>query len=115
MDRGLSQSAMARLLGVDAATILNWERNKTQPGPARLRSLCQFLGYFPEAIPTDLPSRIRAARHLLGLNQDQLAERLGVNPSTVQKWEHGRKRPYPRFVRLFEDLVEQSGLPKYAV
>jgi transcriptional regulator with XRE-family HTH domain len=95
---------------VDPSTILNWEKNKTQPGPAQLRSVCQFLGYFPDAVPAELPGRIRAARQFLGLTQVDLAQRLGVDPSTVQKWEHGRKRPYPRLARLFEGFLEQSGL-----
>lgn len=40
-------------------------------------------------VPNDLSSRIQKARRLLGLNQSQFGERLGVNQATVSRWEKG--------------------------
>lgn len=37
-------------------------------------------------------SRVRAARRIRGINQGQLAERLGLTPQQVQKYESGQNR-----------------------
>jgi transcriptional regulator with XRE-family HTH domain len=38
-------------------------------------------------------------RRALGLRQDELAERLDVQPGTISRWEHGHS-PVPRTVVL---------------
>lgn len=45
------------------------------------------------------PRELTAARISLGLTQKALAERFGVHPMTVNKWEHSRHR-IPSMVRL---------------
>jgi len=40
------------------------------------------------------PQRLRAAREAAGLNQRELAERIGVPASAVTKWEGGFRSPY---------------------
>ncbi|MBI5431909.1 MAG: helix-turn-helix transcriptional regulator [Planctomycetes bacterium] len=110
LDLGLSQRAMAGELRVHPATILNWERGKTEPGARMLARIIKVLGYHPRLVGSDLPSRIRAAREIRGLTQEQLAEDLGLDPSTVRKWERGRKRPYPRLTRIFEAFVGRPSI-----
>lgn len=48
------------------------------------------------------------ARKQLGLYQYQMAERLGVHPNSIWKYERGEGRPQPSVVRLFELFCEQS-------
>ncbi|MBI5431912.1 MAG: helix-turn-helix domain-containing protein [Planctomycetes bacterium] len=67
------------------------------------------VGYHPRLFGSDLSSRIRAARGIRGLTTEQPAEELGLDPSTVRKWERGRKRPYPRLTRIFEAFVGRIG------
>jgi transcriptional regulator with XRE-family HTH domain len=40
--------------------------------------------------------RIRQSRTFAGWTQEELAERLGVSPRTVQSWEGGTRFPGPR-------------------
>lgn len=40
-----------------------------------------------------LGSRIAAGRHAQGLTQGQLADRMGVTPQAVSKWERGLSCP----------------------
>ncbi len=48
------------------------------------------------------------ARRQLGLYQYQMAEKLGVHPNSIWKYERGEGRPQPSVVRLFELFCEQN-------
>lgn len=109
LDLELTQLAVAKRFGVNAWTVVNWEQDRTLRRASNVGALYDFLGYSPEAVPADLAGRIRAARRLLSLSQEGLALRLGVDPSTVQKWKRGPKRPFARFTRLLEDLAGFHG------
>lgn len=37
--------------------------------------------------------KLRRLRENMGLQQKEVADRLGVNPSAVTRWETGEKRP----------------------
>jgi transcriptional regulator with XRE-family HTH domain len=50
------------------------------------------------------PEEIRASRESRGLTQVEFAKRIGVHPSSIQKWESGASRP--RGVTL-EKLLEE--------
>jgi transcriptional regulator with XRE-family HTH domain len=70
----------------------------------------RFLGYDPSPAPVSLPERIRATRRRQGISQEELARRLGIDPSTVTAWESGAvRRPYRRFVEMFEKWVGSAG------
>jgi transcriptional regulator with XRE-family HTH domain len=47
LDLGLLQREVAERLGADAATITNWELNRTQPALRFLPAIVGFLGYPP--------------------------------------------------------------------
>lgn len=42
---------------------------------------------------TNEPEELRRRRELLGMTQDELAERLGVPLNTLSRWERGDSRP----------------------
>ncbi len=46
-------------------------------------------------IPADYPERIKRFRKRFGLTQVELAQRLGVSFTTVNRWENGQTRPSP--------------------
>jgi len=64
-------------------------------------------------------ARLRIARRSAGMTQKQLADRLGVEPITVSRWERGVTTPsIPRLQRIAEltettvsDLVRASDAP----
>jgi len=92
MDQGLLQRQVAALLGVHPLTITNWERNATTPPVASFPAIIEFLGYDPSPRGT-LQEQLLAKRRMLGLSQDDMAARLGVDPSTLQAWEAGQHQP----------------------
>ena len=94
LDLGLLQSQVAEQLGVDHMTICNWEINRTSPQLRLIPKIITFLGYVPyDTQSGGLGKRIIACRRVMGLSQKELAGRLGVDPSTLARWESERGCP----------------------
>lgn len=51
---------------------------------------------------------VRAHRSRTGLTQEEVAERCGVSARSIREIEHGRRRPYPRTMRLLAEALELS-------
>ena len=109
MDRGLWQEHVAAELGVSVSTICNWEGNHTGVATRFLPKVVAFLGYDPREESGQLSDRIRMQRERQGLSQAALAERLGLNVSTVVAWERGRVRKlFPKIRRRFEAFLAEG-------
>ena len=50
------------------------------------------------------------ARRQLDLYQYQMAERLGVHPNSITKYERGEGKPHAAAMRMFDMLCEQEGI-----
>lgn len=87
------QREAADRLGVDPMTVTNWELNRTKPALRLLPRLFQFLGYIPYPAGQSWADRLRSSRRNLGLLQERLAGLLGVDESTVARWERGSRQP----------------------
>jgi len=51
---------------------------------------------------------IRKLRKRLNLTQEQLAQKLGVSFTTVNRWEKGKNEPSPLALRVLEDLEKRE-------
>ena len=90
----LLQREVADGLGVDTDSIYYWETNRYNPSLRVIPRIIDFLGYMPyDTSSMSLGERIVTLRRCLGLSREELAERLGVDESTVREWEHGKRRP----------------------
>ena len=96
LDLGLRQRAVAKALGADATSVANWELGHSKPALRFLPAIIRFLGCDPRPEPRDLGKRLRWFREGKGRSQEDLARRLGVDPSSVAGWEAGRRKPSPR-------------------
>ena len=56
------------------------------------------------------PEKLLIARKQLGLYQYQMAERLGVHPNSLTKYEKGEGKPHGAVLRMFDLLCEQEGI-----
>jgi D-3-phosphoglycerate dehydrogenase / 2-oxoglutarate reductase len=54
--------------------------------------------------------KLLLARKQLDLYQYEMAERLGVHPNSLTKYERGEGKPHAAVVRMFELLCEQQGI-----
>lgn len=63
-----------------------------------------------------LGKRIMALRKAAGMTQEQVAERLGVSPQAVSKWENDVSCPdvtmIPRIARLFNVIHRRASRPQ---
>lgn len=106
MDRDVSREEAAQVLGVGITTLSNWEMGHTSVATRFLPKVVAFLGYDPRGEGGTLGERIRMLRERKGLTQKALAERLGLNDSTVTAWERGRvRRPFPKVLSRFEEFL----------
>ena len=59
--------------------------------------IIRFLGYVPPAKqPQSFGEKIVNHGRLSGITQKELANRLGVDPSTLRRWESDKSRPLKR-------------------
>lgn len=63
----------------------------------------------PLGVPSRLiPGALRARREVLGLSQVELAQRVGVSPTSVNRWENGQTSPHPLTLRTLEQVLGES-------
>jgi transcriptional regulator with XRE-family HTH domain len=103
----LFQKQVADRIGVSEATITNWEGNTTSPATRHVPAILEFLGYDPIPAPQGFQQRLAAARRRLGLSQRKLAEKLGVDPTTVRDWEAGRHYPIQRSLDVIANVLRR--------
>jgi len=106
--QGLSCESAAHQIGIDAGTLARWEKGQRQPEGKYLMKVYAFLGEDPRPVPTTIAERITRQREALGLSQRELARRIGVYPSTIERWELGQRRPSPEHVSKMESLLDSA-------
>jgi len=106
LDLGLFQRDVASLLNVNETTIFNWENNRTTPALHHIPAIIRFLGYFPLQTPESLPEKLILARRTRGLSRKRMAKTLGINESTLARWETGRGRPTRKSLDILETYSE---------
>ena len=107
LELGLEQRELARQLGADDMTVCNWEKGRTFPSIRFLPRIVRFLGYVPFQLESlSVGERIRLRRMLLGLSQRELARRLSVDPSTVRRWEAGKRVPARHYMVSIDEVLK---------
>lgn len=61
-----------------------------------------------QALASALGGRVQHYRHLRSLTQNELAIKVGVQPSQVQRWERGTQAPHASFVLLLARALGTS-------
>ena len=106
LDLTLTQKQVAEKLGVDKATVWNWEIANTVPLSKHLPAIVSFLGYGPfEASGESLGERLLDYRKQSGLSQKKLAKAIGIDPSTLSRLEENNPRCFNKVVKMAADFL----------
>jgi len=106
IEQGLTQKALAALLGVSEAAILDWEIHGRAPALRTIPAIVRFLGRLPgDQENLTLGQRLRRCRQVRGLSQKVLARQLNVDPGTLARWESGERRPAGDLLARVVDLL----------
>ena len=91
-------------------TICSWEINRTFPQLRFIPRIVAFLEYDPYDAnsPKDLAQRIASTRQRLGITQRKLAQQLGIDPSTLGRWERGIGQPSERLASALDAFLDEA-------
>ncbi len=109
LDLKLLQKEVAQVLGVTKDTVTYWEVGRSSPDLHGTAKIIKFLGYIPSVLsdkePKTLGKKIVYYRRLAGITQKELARRLGVDTTTLAKWERGEREPRSIFQERLSNLL----------
>jgi len=116
----LFQREAAAMMGIAVETLINWEKDRTRPVAAQFRPVVAFLGYDPTPDPRTLAERLEAKRRALGVTFDQVAQYLGWDRATLNRYVHGVWKLRPERTAALEqflsappnDLIAVRNIPK---
>jgi transcriptional regulator with XRE-family HTH domain len=106
------QRKVAEQLGVDKTSVFNWEANASSPEIRYMPAIIGFLGYNPLPAVKTLAEQLVRHRTTLGLSQTEAAERLGVDPSTLARWERGERAPTGAFFDIVKRILVADKRPQ---
>jgi DNA-binding transcriptional regulator YiaG len=115
LELNMLQKELAERFGATVCTVRNWEKNRSNPSLPFIPRIIQFLGYVPYgASNPDFGKKIATNRRSLGLRQKDLAQVIGVDPSTIRFWEKGKHRPSKLSLRLLTAFFAHGRLQRNA-
>jgi transcriptional regulator with XRE-family HTH domain len=111
LDLKMTQEELAEKLRTTVCTVRNLEKNKSSPSLVFMPKIVAFLVYVPyDTSVLDFGKQVVARRHLLGLRQKDLAQFLGVDPSTIKRWENNQSCPPRVLMERVSALLTNTGL-----
>lgn len=112
LDLELRQIDVAKIIGCNELTVVNWERGHRTPRIEHMANIVQFLGHNPLPGGGTIAEKILAHRKSNGLTQEEFARQVGVDPSTLARWERGEREPKGEFRTLLPFISKPSILSK---
>lgn len=86
------------MIDCDAMSIVNWELGHSTARINRMADVIRFLGYNSLSTNGTIAERLVSHRKSHGLTQKELARELGIDPSTLARWERGERKPTGTFL-----------------
>ncbi len=104
----LTQKQAAERLGVNPWTVLNWEKDHTEPPINSMPAIIRFLGYNPVPAPVSVSEKLKAARQHLGWSRKRYARELGIDSGTLRNWEEGAGVISRKHQRIVAKIIGSS-------
>jgi len=102
---------VAEIVGCDKITVVNWEKGHTAfPQINHMAGVVRFLGFNPLPEGYTMAQRLVNRRKAQGLTQKEFARQVGVDPSTLAKWERGGGAPKGKFLNQVRATIAFSGV-----
>lgn len=106
---GLTQEQVAARLGTIREVYDRWERDERKPVVSVWPSILAFLDYYPDACIT--PAKLTLlARRRAGLDQKQLAKKVGVVHQKLRAWEQEKVQPSEGQLRRLKEIAEAAAM-----
>jgi transcriptional regulator with XRE-family HTH domain len=109
LDLGLRQIDVAGIIDCDELTIVHWEKGHRIPRINHMTGIVRFLGYIPLPEAATLAELIVNHRKALGITQEEFARELGVDPSTLARWERAEREPRGRYADAINARLQATG------
>ena len=105
LDLSLRQIDVAKMIGCDEMTVVNWEKGHASPRIHHMPKVIEFLGINPLQKCDTLAQRIVSRRKALGITQKDFARELGIDPSTLARWKRQERIPTGHFLSTVETVL----------
>jgi transcriptional regulator with XRE-family HTH domain len=111
LERGLSQNAVGRRLGLSKDCVSLWERCENTPKVSFYPRIIAFLGYYPFDHETGtIAGKLQQLINCNGWNHKQAANTLGIDAGTVKRILRGERTMTKKIVNVIALWLE---LPDY--
>ena len=103
---GVTKDA-AKIIGCCLQSMINWEKGWRRPQINQIGKVVEFLGYDPFPEGTTLAERLVNYRKTRGVRQKDFARQLGIDPSTLARFERGERYPTGKYLSAIRDSRER--------
>ena len=93
IEQGLLQRDVQDRFNLDKETYANWEKDRYYPAMRHWPGIIEFLGGDPNPKPSTIGQRLLTYRRHHGLSRSALAAILGVDDTTLWRWETDHWKP----------------------
>jgi transcriptional regulator with XRE-family HTH domain len=110
LDLGLMWKEVADQIGTGATNVAYWAKGRTAPGLKFCPSIIRFLGYDPRDLAETIGQALKRHREGKGISQKELARHVGVDPSTLAKWERAERGPADDYLTRVQEVIERTDI-----
>ncbi len=105
LNRNLVQKKVAKIIGVNAWTVMIWEKNYHEPGFVHYPIIMNFLGYCPIQQAEHLGGWVKIHRFHRGLSQKETARLIGIDPGTLARYERCDCSPSGKYISMLKQFI----------
>lgn len=103
----MQQKQVAIRLGASTASVEDWEVNQSFPTNKYIPRILDFLGYDPFPAPQTWAEKLLHFRRVLGVTREAFARQLGIDTTTLWRWESSKREPTGKLAKRVEGSLAE--------